>query len=147
MIILFLTSLNCHELTSEPYVCTTWQSMRKEMSKSRARTDADLAEGEEGKILNVSISFNYITGQQGKKFPHWNMSFLYLNSHPSPLMCLGNSLSLGQKKKTLQDMKHLAKNPLPRPTGVSSWVNTATLRICHTLKYARKLVCKSLYES
>lgn len=55
---LFLTSLNCHELTSEPYVCTTWQSMRKEMSKSRARTDADLAEGQEGKILNVSISLN-----------------------------------------------------------------------------------------
>lgn len=32
-----------YELTSDPYVCTTWQSMRKEMSKSSARTEADLA--------------------------------------------------------------------------------------------------------
>lgn len=30
-------------LTSDPYVCTTWHSMRKEMSNSRARTDADFA--------------------------------------------------------------------------------------------------------
>lgn len=39
----------------------------------------------------------------GKEFPHRNMPLLYLNSHPSPLMCLGNSLSLEQieKKKKL----------------------------------------------
>lgn len=43
------------ELTSDPYVCTTWQSMRKEMSKSRARTDADLANGKEENIHSVSI--------------------------------------------------------------------------------------------
>lgn len=64
--------------------------MRKEMSNSRARTDADLAEGEEREKSSVLVSHS--VHQQ-------LLPLLCLNLHPSPLMCLGNSLSLERKRR------------------------------------------------
>lgn len=58
--------LSIDKPTSDPYVCTTWQSMRKEMSKSRARTDADLAKGNK-KNNNVSVVLKKHINE--RKFP------------------------------------------------------------------------------
>lgn len=46
------------------------------------------------------------------------MPLLYLNSHPSPLMCLGNSLSLEkQKKKVVTRTKYISEANMEFPPG------------------------------
>lgn len=106
------------------------------MSKSRARTDADLAEGEEEEKnpQRQYVSFDQSSISIKERKSHfWKTSLLCLNLHPSPLICLGNSLSLEQKerkKHTLQDIKHLVNYLLPLLTGLSKWINTLTQQSC-----------------